>query len=51
MEEIKMALLTGQRTVNLQGIEIHLKPLPRDTQKQRERLAEAEAKKIIKAIA
>lgn len=50
MEQIQTALLTGQRTVIVNGITIKLKPLPRDTQKQRERMAEREAQKIIKLL-
>lgn len=50
MEIIKLALLCGHRQTTVNGITIELKPLPRDTQKQRERMAEAEAKKIINLL-
>jgi hypothetical protein len=50
MEQIKLALLCGHRQTTVNGITIDLKPLPRDTQKQRERLAEIEAQKIIKLL-
>lgn len=50
METIIQALLCGQRKAFVNGIEIELKPLPRDTQKRRERLAEIEAQKIIKLL-
>lgn len=50
MNQIVTALLTGQRSVTIKGVEVDLKPLPRDTQKQRERIAIKQAKEILKLI-
>ena len=50
MEQIKIALLSGNRKINLHGVEIHLPSLKRDTQKNKERAAEREALKIIKIL-
>lgn len=50
METIVQALLCGQRKTNVNGIEIDLKPLPRDTQKRREQKAIEEAEKILKLL-
>lgn len=50
METIVQALLCGQRKTFVNGIEIDLNPLPRDTQKRRERAAQEQAKKILKLL-
>jgi len=50
MEQIVTSLLTGQRTTEINGIEIELTPLKRDTLKNREREAFKRAKDIIKLI-
>lgn len=50
MDQIITSLLTGQRTVILNGITIELQPLKRDTQPNREREAQKRAKEIIKLI-
>lgn len=50
MEAIETALLTGQRRVFLNGFEIELKPLKRDTQPNREREAQKRAKEIINLL-
>lgn len=50
MEKIKVALLTGQKSVMVQGIDIILKPLTHDTQKNKEREAERRALAYIKLI-
>lgn len=50
MDTIIEALLCGQRKTTFNGIEIELKPLPRDTQKRREMRAKEEAQKILKLL-
>lgn len=50
MEALQLALLTGQRTAILNGIQIDLKPLKRDTQPNREREAQRRAKEIINLL-
>ena len=51
MEAIKNAILTGQRNVFVNGILFDGLPIcPRDTQKQKERFAEARAKELIKLL-
>lgn len=50
MDTIIQALLCGQRKAFVNGIEIDLKPLPRDTQKRREMRAKEEAQKILKLL-
>ena len=49
-ETIVSALLSGQKNVTIDGIEIILKPLKRDTQKNREREADKIASKLIKLL-
>ena len=51
MEQIKNAILEGQRNVIVNGILFEGLPiLPRDTQKYKEKFAEARAKELIKLI-
>ena len=51
MEQIKNAILEGQRNVIVNGILFEGLPiLPRDTQKNKEKFAEARAKELIKLI-
>jgi len=51
MEAIETALLSGQRRVTLQGIEIELNPpLKNDTRKNKEKEARQRAKHIMKVI-
>jgi len=49
-EQIVTALLTGQRNIKLNGIEIMLNPLKRDTSLNKMREAEAKAKEIVKLL-
>ena len=51
MEAIKTAILMGQKTVVVNGILFEILPkLPRDTQKNKEKFAEAKAKELFKLI-
>lgn len=50
MEQIITSLLTGQRTTEINGIQIELTPLKRDTLKNREREAVRIAKNIVKLL-
>ena len=51
MEQIKNAILEGQRTVTVNGILFEGLPIvPRDTQKNKEKFAEAKAKELFKLI-
>lgn len=50
MDIIVTALLTGQKTAIFNGIEVRLKPLKVDTQKNKEREANKIAAEIIKLI-
>lgn len=50
MEAIQTALLSGHRSVTVNSILIELRPLKRDTQKNKEREAEKRAKEIYKLI-
>ena len=51
MEQIKNAILEGQRNVIVNGTLFEgLPTLPRDTQKNKEKFAEARAKELIKLI-
>ena len=50
MEAIQTALLSGQKQVTVNSILIELQPLPRDTQKQRERFALIKAKEFFKLL-
>jgi hypothetical protein len=51
METIKIAILSGQRSVTVNGIEFEKLPTcPRDTAKNRERFAEAKAKELFRII-
>lgn len=50
METIVQALLCGQRKAFVNGIEIDLRPLPRDTQKRREQKAKETAEQILKLL-
>lgn len=51
MEAIKTAILTGQKTVTVNGVLFEgLPKIPRDTQKNKERFAEAKAKELFKLI-
>lgn len=50
MAQIISALLTDQRKVYIQGIEVCLKPLKKGTFKQREQEAEKRAKEIMQVI-
>ena len=49
-EEIVTALLTGQKKIKLNGIEIILKPLKRDTTKRKRVEAEKIAQSIIEVL-
>ena len=49
-EEIVTALLTGQKKIKLNGIEIILKPLKRDTTKRKRLEANNTADEILKLI-
>ena len=49
-EQIVTALLIGQRNIKLNGIEIILNPLKRDTPLNKMREAEAKAKEIVKLL-
>lgn len=49
-EEIVIALLTGQRNIYIDGTEIILKPLKRDTRAAKEREAIKVAKEIISIL-
>tara|TARA_R110000851_G_scaffold165253_2_gene310181 strand:+ start:829 stop:1020 length:192 start_codon:yes stop_codon:yes gene_type:complete len=49
-QDIVSALLSGQKDIKLNGIEVKLKPLARDTQKRREIEANKMAEDIIKVI-
>lgn len=49
-EQIVTSLLCGHRKTTINGIEIELKPLKRDTLKNREREAVKRAEKIVKLI-
>tara|TARA_B110000014_G_C19844103_1_gene437547 strand:- start:468 stop:650 length:183 start_codon:yes stop_codon:yes gene_type:complete len=49
-EEIVTALLTGQKNIKLNGIEIILKPLKRDTTKRKRLEANNTADEILKLI-
>lgn len=51
METIKYAILSGQRNVVVNGILFEELPIvPRETQKNKERFAEAKAIELIKLI-
>lgn len=50
MEQIQTALLMGNRKVEVNGILIELRPLKRDTLKNREKEAEKRAKEILNLI-
>lgn len=50
MEQIVSSLLSGQRKTVVNGVEVYLKPLKRDTLKNREREAIKRAEKIFKLI-
>ena len=51
METITTALLSGQRRITLQGMEIDLNPpLKNDTRKNKEKEARQRAKQIMKII-
>lgn len=50
MENIVNSLLCGHRKTTVNGIEIELRPLKRDTYKNREREAQKRAKEILKLI-
>lgn len=50
MEKIRIALLTGQRYVVVNNIEIQLPTLPRETQKIKEGIAEKKAKELYNLI-
>ena len=51
MEEIMVGLLSGQRRITLQGMEIDLNPpLKNDTRRNKEKEARQRAKKIMKII-
>lgn len=51
MEEIKIAILSGQKEVKVNGVLIEgLPALPRDTQANKERFAEREARKLIEIL-
>lgn len=50
MDQIQTALLSGHRKVEVQGIEIELKLLKRDTQKNKEREALKRAQEIINLL-
>ncbi|MCB0448427.1 MAG: hypothetical protein KDD03_13150 [Gelidibacter sp.] len=47
MDTICIALLCGHRKTTVNGIEIELQPLKRDTAKNREREAQKRAKEIL----
>lgn len=49
-QEIVTALLSGQRKVYIDGIEVMLKPLKRDTRFAKEREAKKVAKEIISIL-
>ena len=49
-QQIITALLTGQRKVFYNGVEVELKPLRRDTLKNKEREAIKRAKEISKML-
>jgi len=49
-QEIVSALLSGQRKVYIDGVEVILKELKRDTQKAKEKQAETMAAEIINAL-
>ena len=49
-EKIVTALLTGQKKIKLNGIEIILNPLKRDTAKRKEIEANKMAEEIVKLI-
>ena len=49
-EQIVTALLIGQKNIKLNGIEIILNPLKRDTSLNKMREAEAKAKEIVKLL-
>ena len=51
MEEIMVGLLSGQRKITLQGIEVDLNPpLKHDTRKNKEKEARKRAKAIVKIL-
>lgn len=50
MEQIVTSLLCGHRKTIVNGIEVHLKPLKRDTLLNREREAVKRAESILKLI-
>lgn len=50
MEQLVTSLLCGHRKTVLNGIEIELRPLKRDTLKNREREAVKRAESILKLI-
>ena len=49
-QQIITALLSGQRTVTINNIEIFLKSLKSDTRYRKEQAAEQQAIKILKAL-
>ena len=50
IEKIEVALLTSQRKVLINSNEIYLKPLKRDTRKNREREARQKAKELFNIL-
>lgn len=50
MEQIQTALLSGHRKTTVNGVLIELKPLKRDTQKNKEREAYRVAQEICKLL-
>lgn len=51
MEQIKSAILSGQKSVIVEGVLIEKLPVcPRDTQKNKEKFAEQKAKELYNII-